>query len=118
MDNRRKHRRFTAAIAAEVEVDGELLEGETHDVSASGVSVLIEESIEEGLRLSVTLLLTEDGIESADLESVTTQATVMWVAPTDRGACMVGLRFAALPPRDSVRLQHFLAALAENHRAS
>jgi c-di-GMP-binding flagellar brake protein YcgR len=114
MDNRRRDRRFDAAVAAEVEIDGQMYEGETRDISVGGVSVLLDEPLEEGASLAVTLILTEDGIESADEESVTAKAQVMWAAPTDDGACMLGLRFSALAGPQSQRLQRFLAAIAEN----
>ncbi len=113
-DNRRKYKRFEAAVAAEIELDGLMLEGETRDISSGGVSVLVDEPLDEGVKLAVTLILTEDGIESASEESFTAPAQVMWTAPTDRGACMAGLRFTALGHIESSQLQRFLAALAEN----
>jgi c-di-GMP-binding flagellar brake protein YcgR len=118
MENRRQHKRFDAAVAAEVEVDGQVYEAETRDVSIGGVSVLLDEPLDEGATLAVTLILTEDGIESANEESVTAQAQVMWAAPTDDGACMLGLRFSPLPGAQAQRLQRFLAALAENQPRS
>jgi hypothetical protein len=116
MDNRRKHRRFEAAVAAEIELDGNLLEGETRDISSGGVSVLVDEPLDEGVNLAVTLILTEDGIESADEENFVAPALVMWTAPTDSGACLAGLRFSGLGPAEAGRLNRFLAALAENRR--
>lgn len=115
MDNRRKFKRYEAAVAAEIELDGEVLEGETRDISTGGVSVLIDQPIDEGVSLSVTLILTEDGIESAQEDSFSASARVMWTAPTDQGACLAGLRFSGLDAAGTGRLNRFLAALAENH---
>ncbi len=116
MDNRRKHTRFTAAVAAEVDTGDQVLEGETRDISVGGVSVLIEEPMAEGIEIGVSLILTEDGIESADEDPLNVRAQVMWAAPTDSGACLLGLRFARLAPAELLRLQRFLAALAESAR--
>ncbi|HEX2678386.1 MAG TPA: PilZ domain-containing protein [Polyangiales bacterium] len=115
-DNRRKHKRFEAAVNAEIEVDELVLEGQTRDISNGGVSVLVDEPLDEGVTVAVTLILTEDGIESAHEESFTAPASVMWTAPTDAGACLAGLRFGNLDGRQTGRLQRFLAALAENKR--
>lgn len=116
MDNRRQHRRFEAAVAAEIELDGAMLEGETRDISVGGVSVLVDEPLDEGIDLSVTLILTEDGIQSADDAELTAAARVMWTAPTEAGTCLAGLRFITLGSAETGRLNRFLAALAENPR--
>jgi c-di-GMP-binding flagellar brake protein YcgR len=113
MDNRRSQARYPVAVAAELDVDGEILEGETRDISMGGVSVLVDEVLDEGMSLELTLMLIEDGVESAVEEAVVTRAEVMWTAPTDGGACMAGLRFGALDPNLSKRLQRFLTAVVE-----
>lgn len=113
MDNRRNYARYPVAVAAEIEIDGVVCEGETRDISMGGVSVLVDEPLEEHAHVALTLLLIEDGIESAIEEAVTTAAEVMWIAPTDDGACMAGLRFGKLDATDSQRLQRFLTAVVE-----
>ena len=116
MDNRRKHTRFTAAVAAEVDTGDQVLEGETRDISVGGVSVLVDEPVPEGVVIGVSLILTEDGIESAEEDPLHMRAHVMWAAPTDSGACLLGLRFSRLAPEDLLRLQRFLAAISETTR--
>jgi c-di-GMP-binding flagellar brake protein YcgR len=117
MDNRRQHRRYQAAVAAEIELDGNTLEGETRDISVGGVSVLVDEPLDEGADIAVTLILTEDGIAAAhDDAELAATARVMWTAPTEHGACLAGLRFVQLGAHETGRLNRFLAALAENHR--
>ena len=81
--NRRAHDRFEAEVAAEVEAEGEVYEGQTRDVSMGGAKVLLSATVEEGSSVQVTLILTEDGIESPDEDPFETGATVMWAAPTD-----------------------------------
>ena len=85
MDNRRKHARFRTEIAAELDVEGEIFAGKTRDVSQGGASVLTDAQLIEGGSITMTLILTEDGIESATAEALCTKATVMWTAVTDAG---------------------------------
>lgn len=113
MKNRRAADRFEAEVAAEVEIDGELFEGETRDVSASGVRVLIGATIDEGSAVLLTLILTEDGIEDPDEDPFEAEATVMWAAPSDNGGAMLGLRFSDVAADQATRLQRFLGAIGE-----
>jgi c-di-GMP-binding flagellar brake protein YcgR len=112
MDNRRKNPRAQVVIAAELETDGDTLSGETRDLSAGGVSVLLEQGLAEGLTLDLSLILTEDGIEDAEEEAFCTKAAVIWAAPTDGGQTMIGLRFKETAPQDAQRLQRFLRAIS------
>jgi c-di-GMP-binding flagellar brake protein YcgR len=112
--DKRGHVRYPVAVAAEIELDGEVFEGETRDISLGGVSVLVDEVLDEGTHLELTLMLIEDGIQSAVEEAITTRAEVMWTAPTDGGACMAGLRFGTLDPTLGQRLQRFLTAVVEH----
>ena len=117
MNNRRKHTRFAVAIAAELDAAGTVFEGETRDLSEGGVSVLLPEealdapALAEGTSLTLTLILTQDGVEDPDEAPFARQASVMWSAPTDDGGVQLGLRFAALSPDARARLQRFLAKL-------
>jgi c-di-GMP-binding flagellar brake protein YcgR len=111
MDNRRKHQRYRAAVAAEVEIDAELYDGETRDLSQGGASVFLRAPVTEGMQLLLTLFLTEDGIEAPDEEPLTMQAQVIWIAEERQGAVLAGLRFAPATPDDAQRLQRLLSAL-------
>jgi hypothetical protein len=115
--NRRKHTRFAVAIAAEIEAGGETLEAATRDLSEGGVSVLLPQrdadgpALAEGRSLSLTLILTQDGIEDPEETPFVGSASVMWSAPTDDGQALLGLRFAPLSASARARLQGFLAKL-------
>jgi c-di-GMP-binding flagellar brake protein YcgR len=113
MDNRREHTRFGLALYAEVEVDGDLLSGETRDVSEGGVAVILAQALNEGSSIALSLILTEDGIEDADEEPFQTEAKVIWAAPTEDGQAMMGLRFIEVAPAEEQRLERFLAALGQ-----
>ena len=114
MENRREFRRYLVAIVAEVDQDGDVFEGETRDVSMGGVSAILSAPLTEGGVVDLALILTQDGIEDAREDPFETRATVMWVAPTDAGGHMTGLRFAELNGPQSNQLQRFLAEMADN----
>lgn len=113
MENRRKNQRAKIAIAAEVDSDGDTLMGETRDLSAGGVSVILDRGLGEGLTIELALILTEDGIEHADEAPFETRADVIWAAPTDAGQTMLGLRFKEVAAEQARHLQRFLHALAQ-----
>jgi hypothetical protein len=112
MDNRRKHARFPSAVAAEIELDGDVSAGTTRDISQGGVSIVTDAKLLEGGSVMLTLILTEDGIESAHAEALCTRATVMWTASTDSGETLAGLRFEALGVSGSRTLAALLSALS------
>lgn len=114
MDNRRKHARFRTAVAAEVEIDGEVSAGTTRDISQGGASILTDAQLIDGSSVMLTLILTEDGIESAHAEALCTRATVMWTAETDAGETLAGLRFESLGVGGTRTLAHLLSALASS----
>jgi c-di-GMP-binding flagellar brake protein YcgR len=114
--NRRQAQRYAAAVAAEVDVDGEIYPGETRDVSIGGVSVVVEAVLQEGQKYALTLILTQDGIEDPNEEPFEAHAQVMWAAPTESGECLAGLRFVATAASATARLNRFLSALAEPKR--
>ena len=111
MENRRQERRYNIAVAAEIEIDGETIEGATHDISSGGVSAVFGHAVTDGEIIDLTLILTQDGIEDASEEPFESSATVMWSAETDGGKTMVGLRFLTLEELQQVHLGRFLLAL-------
>lgn len=113
MKNRRAHVRYEASVAAEIELRGETLEGETRDISEGGASVVFAAAIPDGSKIALTLILTQDGIEDPDQEPFTGPASVMWSAPQDDGRTMMGVRFAAVSAEQKKQLQKFLAVLAK-----
>ena len=106
------HQRFRAAVAAEVEIDAELYEGETRDLSRGGASLWLRAPLSDGMRLALTLFLTEDGIEAPDEEPLTLLAQVVWLSAGKQGAPLAGVRFIDPKAEDIVRLERLLQALA------
>ena len=114
MENRRKHQRFRAAIAAELELDGEQYTGVTRDLSQTGASILVDASapITDGRELGLTLLLTEDGIATPDSEPLTLQARVVWVAERKANGTLTGVHFIKPSAQDNQRLVMLLSAFS------
>ena len=110
MENRRKHQRFRAAIAAELELDTEQYSGVTRDLSQTGASIFVEGPLPEDAELMLTLFLTEDGIAAPDTEPLTIQAKVVWVAERKQNGVLAGLHFIKPSPQDSQRLAMLLSA--------
>lgn len=111
MDNRRRHARIGLALAAEIEVNGEVFEGETRDLSEGGVAVILGASLDENSTIALSLILTEDGIADADEDPFECRAKVIWVAPGDDGQTTLGLRFLEVSGEERARLRRFLTAL-------
>jgi hypothetical protein len=111
MENRRKHQRFRAAIAAELELDAELYTGVTRDLSQTGTSLFVDAPLAENSQVQLTLLLTEDGIASADSEPLTLLSEVVWVGERKLSGVLAGLRFVKPSADDAERLAALLAAL-------
>jgi PilZ domain len=115
MDNRRQHARFCTEIAAEIDVDGEIFAGKTRDISQGGTSILTDAKLLDGGSVTLTLILTEDGIESAHAEALCTRATIAWTAVTDSGEMLAGLRFEGLGVSGTRTLSHLLSALTRQN---
>ena len=108
---KRKHQRFRAAIAAEIEIEAQLYEGMTRDVSLTGASLIATAPIVDGTHITLTLLLTEDGIASPDAEPLTLQAEVMWSAEPTHEGTLAGVRFLHVSLEDGKRLASLLSSI-------
>ena len=112
MENRRKHQRFRAAIAAELELDAEQYSGVTRDLSQTGASIFVDGPLADGKELTLTLFLTEDGIATPDSDPLTLQAKVVWVAERKQNGVLAGLHFIKPSVQDSQRLSLLLSAFS------
>jgi c-di-GMP-binding flagellar brake protein YcgR len=111
MNNRREHRRYKVAVAAEILLRGETVEGETRDISEGGTALVLDHELPDGSTVALTLILTQDGIEDPDSQPFEASASVMWAAPTDDGRHMMVLRFKDVAPAAAEQLRGFLRAL-------
>lgn len=107
----RQHPRYPVEVAAEVTVGRETLAAATQNISEGGVGLVSEAPFAEGSELSLSLFLTQDGIEDPDEEPFEVRATVAWTAPSDGGTHVSGIRFGALSAGQRAQLTRFLVAL-------
>jgi c-di-GMP-binding flagellar brake protein YcgR len=110
--NRRRSIRYRVAVTIEVDITDDTWVGETRDISAEGVSLVLDREVNEGEIVGVTLIVTQDGIEDAKEEPFQSQAEVVWSAPTAAGPWMAGLRFRRLGEHQARQLERFLKAFA------
>lgn len=109
--DQRQHQRVDVEVAGEVVVDGDVIGASTKNLSAGGVALLLDREVPDGLELTLTLFLTQDGIEDPDQEPLEGPATVRWVAEREDGRFFVGLQFGALEGPAQERLEHFLKTI-------
>lgn len=109
-NEQRQSRRYPVEVAAEIILEGAPVAAATNNVSSGGVGLVLDQPVPEEGDVSVTLFLTQDGIEDPDEEPFETVATVMWAGPRDDGRHSAGLKFANLSPAKSLLLERFLHA--------
>ena len=68
--------------------------------------------VEEGRKLNLTLLLTEDGIASPDAEPLTLPAEIVWIGEPTPAGTMCGLRFLTVTDNELERLIELLRAIS------
>lgn len=109
----RRHPRYAIEVAAEVTLGSRVLAAATQNVSEGGVGLVLEEPLDEGAEVGLTLFLTQDGIEDPDELPFETRAMVAWAAPNDVGTHVAGVRFAAVSEAQRAQLTRFLRLVAE-----
>ena len=112
--NQRRHQRYVVEIAAEVELEGQVLVAATQNVSRGGVGLVLDCQLTEGASIRLRLFLTQDGIEDPDEEPFSAKATVVWCAEQEGGSFTCGTRFGTLPSAQSTLLARFVEALAQD----
>jgi c-di-GMP-binding flagellar brake protein YcgR len=112
-ESTRRDPRYPVEVAAEVTAGGKTFATATQNISEGGVALLLDDPLEEGASLRVTLLLTQDGIEDPEEEAFDAKATVAWATPREGGGHTAGVRFSAISPKQRDHLRRFLAVLAQ-----
>lgn len=111
-EEQRRHRRIEVEVAGEIALDGDVLGASTQNLSDGGVALVLDRDVADGRNVTVTLFLTQDGIEDPDQEPFEAPAVVRWSADRDDGLFLVGLQFGALDAASQKRLQHFLKTIS------
>jgi len=109
--DKRTAQRYPVEVAAEVELDGQVLVAATQNISNGGVGLVLDRPLAEGTRLELMLFLTQDGIEDPDEEPFETPGTVRWAAEQEAGKHIAGVRFEAVDDAQRAQLERFVAAL-------
>lgn len=107
----RKDRRYEVELAAEVDAKGEALLAATRNLSKGGVCLDVEQPLEEGSTLPVSLFLTLEGIEHADHDALVLQAKVIWCSARDDGGYTAGMQFGTLSNAQQTAVDAFLRRL-------
>lgn len=107
----RRDRRYEVELAAEVDAQGEALLAATRNLSKGGVCLDVEQPLDEGATLGISLFLTLEGIEHADSEALLVQARVIWCTARDDGGYTAGLQFGTLSAGQTAAVESFLRRL-------
>ncbi|MFW5926344.1 MAG: PilZ domain-containing protein [Myxococcota bacterium] len=108
----RRHARYEVALMAEVSLGTEVLAASTDNLSLGGAALVLERSPSEGTVVTVSLFLTQDGIEDPNERPIEAGATVVWSLPRDDGRHVMGVQFDSLDATQRAQLERFLAALS------
>jgi hypothetical protein len=111
---RRAHKRFDLAVAADVRVGDEVLAARTRNLSEGGAGLEVNQPLERGTELWLSLFLLIDEIEEEGKEPFAVQGTVAWRADLLPGKTWsVGVKFSELAEQDLGELRAFLAKLGK-----
>lgn len=108
---KRQHPRVEVSLAVELRHDGTLYIARAQDLSEGGAGLLLRKAIPEDVEVSVSLVLSEDGIADPDQPPLECAARVMWTAEQSPGAISAGIRFVNLDDASKLRVRWFVAQL-------
>lgn len=111
LEDLRLHPRCPVAMSAELSVGVERIGAATVDLSLGGIGLTLRRSLREGIRVQVSVFLTQDGVEDPDTPPLDLHARVAWVAPSDDGSFRAGLRFESVDAVRRSRLEGLLVSL-------
>jgi c-di-GMP-binding flagellar brake protein YcgR len=107
----RQHERVDVEVAAEVDLEGTVLLAASKNLSAGGVALETESPLPKGATVGLSLFLTLEGIEDADVEPLTVQATVVWSTERGPGAYTAGVRYSRMGPAEKLQIETFVKAV-------
>jgi len=107
----RQHERVDVEVAAEVHTGDAVLLAASKNLSAGGVALETESPLSKGATVGLSLFLTLEGIEDADVEPLSVQATVVWSTERAAGAYTAGVRYTKMSPDDRIRIETFVRAV-------
>ena len=110
-NEQRQHQRYPVEVAGEIGFKGETVAVSTQNLSAGGVGLIMEHPVPDGATPSLTLFLTQDGIEDPDQDPFEARGAVRWSAERDDGLHLIGVQFGELSPLQQHQLETFLTLI-------
>jgi hypothetical protein len=109
----RRATRFDVEVAAEVYTSKAVYPANTSNISSTGVCLDLEQGLEEGITVGISLFFTADGIEDPDGEPLNVKARVIWCSEREDTGFSAGARFEEITGQKATLLSNFLSALGE-----
>lgn len=97
---------------AEVTLGAEVLAASTDNLSLGGAALVLDRAMSDGTAMTVSLFLTQDGIEDPNETPIEARATAVWSLPRDDGRHVTGVRFDSLDAGQRAQLERFLAVIS------
>lgn len=108
----RQHNRFEVTISCELTITGEARHAETKNLSPGGAAVYFGRPLTVGEVLTVSLFLTQDGIEDPERVPFECAASVRWSKPAGPRGHEAGLQFLSPSAEQRALLHDFLKQAA------
>jgi c-di-GMP-binding flagellar brake protein YcgR len=109
---RREHARYPVCISCELTIAGETLHAETKNLSSGGAAIHFRRPLTVGEVVTVSLFITQDGIQDPDRATFECAASIRWVKPAGARGHEAGLQFLAPSSEQRALLKDFLAQVA------
>jgi c-di-GMP-binding flagellar brake protein YcgR len=91
---KRKHPRIPLKLSADIDTpDHDELTAVTRDVSPGGAALEVEHPLVEGEPIRLSLFLVYEGIEDERTPPLVVGARVRWIADSEEGVHLAGVRF-------------------------
>jgi hypothetical protein len=105
---KRQHARYPIRISCELTIAGETLHAETKNLSSGGAAIYFGRPLTVGEVVTVSLFLTQDGIQDPDRATFECAASIRWAKPAGARGHEAGMQFLAPSSEQRVLLQDFL----------
>jgi c-di-GMP-binding flagellar brake protein YcgR len=109
---KREHARYPICISCELTIAGETLHAESKNLSSGGAAIHFGRPLTVGEVVTVSLFLTQDGIQDPDRATFECAASIRWVKPAGARGYEAGLQFLAASSEQRALLKDFLAQVA------
>lgn len=104
----RQDNRYPVRISCELTISGQTLHAETKNVSTGGAAILFARPLTVGEVVTVSLFLTQDGIEDPDRDPFECAASIRWSKPAGDRMHEAGLQFLSPSAQQRELLSDFL----------